>query len=59
MPTNSTLSLKQPIVILQETQGRSLFVYALCVSTRHSIYNSMSKYVKKYVMFVLALSDFS
>ncbi len=43
------MSLKQLLVILQETQGRSLFVYALCVSTRHSIYKWYVEVCKPYV----------
>ncbi len=43
------LFCEQLIVILQETQGRSLFVYDLCVSTRHSIYKWYVEVCKPYV----------
>ena len=42
-------ALKQLLVILQETQGRSLFVYTLCVSTRYSIYKWYVEVCKPYV----------
>ena len=45
--------------IVAEAQGRSQYVYVLCVSTRHSILKKgMSKYENRMLMYVLALSDF-
>ena len=57
------ISIKMCYLCADKTQGRSLFVYTLCVSTMYSIVyiHKFIKYVEvcknMYVMYVLALSD--